>query len=147
LTSACMLNYTETSDRLNMFRGKGNVKMGTIYFVSDLEQLAVMAIKNAHDCADIDNDLSRILNTIRYGTERDANVLDAELRWKYPAINAMQQVANSLPGLPCRRTAGIRGGSSNKENLRIDYWGILCDTAIKKGLKRNFEECIDHIEE
>ena len=120
--------------------------MGTIHFVTDLEHLTQMALKQAYDCADIDNDLTRIRNTIQYGTNSEARALNFEMMQKYPAIRAMLQFANSLPARPTQRTAGARSESVDKENLRADYWGILCDTAIKKGIKKNLEECIDHIE-
>ena len=31
-------------------------------------------------------------------------------------------------------------------NLEQDYWGILCDIAIKKGIKKGLEDCIGHVE-
>ena len=119
--------------------------MGVIHFATDLESLTLNAIAKAHDCVDIVYDLSRIQTTIQYGTERDAGTLDLELRQKYPAICAMLQTANSMPTLPLQRTSVARNESVNKANLRQDYYGILCDTAIKKGIKKNFEECIDRI--
>lgn len=79
--------------------------------------------EHAHDCADIDNDLPRILNTIRYGTERDASVLDAELRRKYPAINAMQQAAYSLP----RFHVGVLLESEVDLPIRKTYGSIIFD--------------------
>ena len=72
---------------------------------------------------------------------------DLELRQKYPAICAMLQMANSMPTLSLQRTDVAKNESVNEANLRQDYYGILCDTAIKKGIKKNFEECIDCIEE
>lgn len=65
--------------------------MGCIFFVADLEQSTLMAIKNAYDCADIANDLARIQYTIQYGTDSEARALDCEMMQKYPAIRAMQQ--------------------------------------------------------
>lgn len=121
--------------------------MGVIHFAADLESLTLNAIAKAYDCVDIVRDLFRIQNTIQHGTERDAGTLDLELRQKYPAICAMLQTANSMPTLSIQRTSVARNESVNKANLRQDYYGILCDTAIKKGIKKNFEECIDRIEE
>lgn len=121
--------------------------MGSIFFVADLEQSTLIAIKNAYDCADIANDLDRILYTIQYGTDSEAHTLDCEMMQKYPAIRAMQQFANSLPVRPAQHTTGTRNESVDKKNLRADYWGILCDTAIKKNIKKSFEECIDYVTE
>lgn len=121
--------------------------MGSIFFVADLEQSTLIAIKNAHDCADIANDLARIQSTIQYGTDGEARALDREMTQKYPAIYAMLQFANSLPVRPAQRTTGTRNESVDKKNLRADYWGILCDTAIKKNIKKSFEECIDYVTE
>lgn len=119
--------------------------MASIFFVADLEQSTLIAIKNAYDCADIANDLARILYTIQYGTDSEAHALDCEMMQKYPAIRAMQQFANSLPARPARCTTGISCESADKKNLRTDYWAILCDTAIKKKIKKDFQECIDYV--
>ena len=34
----------------------------------------------------------------------------------------------------------------NKENLKLDFYGIICDVALKKGLKESLKDCIDHAE-
>ena len=100
--------------------------MGTIHFVSGLESLTLKALKDAEDCADILKDLGRI---------------------KYPAIDAMLQAADNLQAtrIPLCFTT-VKSGSSAKSNLQQDYWGIICDAAIKKGIKKRMEDCIDHIE-
>ena len=72
--------------------------------------------------------------------------LDLELWEKYPAINAMLQIANSLPVRPSQCASAAAGESPSKANLRQDYYSILCDTAVKKNIKKSIEDCIDHIE-
>ena len=121
--------------------------MGTIHFVSDLESSALNALKDAEDCADIVNDLGRIHYTVTHGSEQDARALDHELRQKYPAIDAMLQAADNLQAtrIPLCFTT-VKSGSSAKSNLQQDYWGIICDAAISKGIKKSIEDCIDHIE-
>lgn len=121
--------------------------MSTIYFVSDLESSTLKTLKDARDCADIVKDLGRINYTITCGAEQDARALDHELRQKYPAIDAMLRTADDLQAAPvfsCFPTA--KSIPSAKSNLRQDYWGIICDAAIKKGIKKSVKDCIDHIE-
>ena len=121
--------------------------MGTIHFVSGLESLTLKALKDAEDCADILKDLGRINDTITYGSEQDARALDYELQQKYPAIDAMLRAADALQTAPISSSlATAKSVPSAKSNLRQDYWGIICDAAIKKGIKKSIEDCIDHIE-
>lgn len=121
--------------------------MGTIHFVSGLESLTLKALKDAEDCADILKDLGRIKYTIAHGSEQEARALDYELQQKSPAIDAMLQAADNLQAtrIPLCFTT-VKSGSSAKSNLQQDYWGIICDAAIKKGIKKRMEDCIDHIE-
>ena len=121
--------------------------MGTIHFVSDLESSALKALKDAEDCADIVNDLGRIYYTITHGSEQDARALDHELRQKYPAIDAMLRAADALQTTPILSYfATAKSVPSAKSNLQQDYWGIICDAAISKGIKKSIEDCIDHID-
>lgn len=121
--------------------------MGEIYFASDLRERTLKELMEAHDCADVKNDLDRIQWTIQCGTNGQAGYLDREMRQKYPMIDYMLQVANHFPAQahsPRYCGKGITA-SPEKSNLEQDYWGILCDTAIKKGIKRRLEDCIDYI--
>ena len=120
--------------------------MGKIRFVSDLESSVLKALKDAKDCTDIKNDLDRINYTIIHGSEQAAWNLDYELRKKYPTINVMLQTADALkPPVPSY-FAPVQSAPSAKTNLRQDYWGIICDVAISKGIKERIEDCIDHID-
>lgn len=121
--------------------------MKTIHFKADMETATLKIINEAYDCAEAANDLLRIQNTIAYGTDEDAMCLDSELRRKYPAINAMLQIADSLPMQPSQRVASASIESPSKANLRQDYYGILCDIAVKKNIKKSIQDCIDYTEE
>ena len=109
--------------------------MGKIRFASDLEFSVLKALKDAEDCADIENDLNRINYTIAHGSDRAAWNLDYELRKKYPAIDIMLQAADALkpPMSSCFMPA--QDALSGKAALWQDYWGIICDVAISKALK------------
>ena len=121
--------------------------MGTIHFVSGLESSTLKALKDAKDYANIVNDLDRINCTITHGSEQDARALDNELQQKYPAIDAMLRAADALQTTPTPSYfTTAKSVYSAKSNLRQDYWGIICDAAIKKGIKKSIEDCIDHID-
>lgn len=119
--------------------------MGKIHFKDDVKVATWKAINEAHDCADVANDLIRIQRIIAIGTDEDALHLDLELRRKYPVIDTMLQIANSLPVQPSQCAAAAAGESPSKANLRQDYYGILCHIAVKKGIKKSIEDCIDHV--
>lgn len=123
--------------------------MGNIYFTSDLEIQVLKAIKEAYDCADVKNDLDRIRWTIQRGTNEQAGYLDREMRQKYPMIDYMLQVANHFPAQAHSQGYCGKGitESLEKSNLEQDYWGILCDTAVKKKIKETLERCIDRVED
>lgn len=123
--------------------------MGKIYFASDLRERTLKALMEAHDCADVKNDLDRIRWTIQRGTNEQAEYLDREMRQKYPMIDYMLQVADHFPVQAHSQGYCGKGitESPEKSNLEQDYWGILCDTAIKKGIKKRLEDCIDHVED
>lgn len=122
--------------------------MGKIYFASDLAEQTLKALTETHEDMDVMNDLNRIKQMIQCGTNEQARALDQEMRQKYPMIGYMLQAADNIPAqahssIYCGQGIMV---SPEKSNLEQDYWGILCDTAIKKGIKRSIEDCIDHIE-
>ena len=120
-----------------------------IYFYDDLVEKTVETIKEAYDCADTLKDLNRINQTIRniklYGNWSVAVQLDRELRQKYPCINSMVDFANSFPGLMPRSKKNYSVSEATLSNLEQDYYGILCDTAIKKQLVRSIKEFIKNV--
>lgn len=123
--------------------------MGKIYFASDLAERTLKALTETHEDMDVMNDLKRIQQMIQYGTNEQARALDREMRKKYPMIDCLLQAADNIPAqahfsIYCGQGITV---SPEKSNLEQDYWGILCDTAIKKGIKRSIEDCIDHVED
>ena len=79
--------------------------MGKIYFKADMENTTLNVIKEAHDCAEVANDLIRIQRTIAIGTDEDALHLDLELRRKYPVIDTMLQICLAWRFTCCRSRA------------------------------------------
>jgi ribosomal protein L34E len=121
--------------------------MKTICFVPELQEKTLKIIYEAHDCTEIAKDLYRINYINNFGSDEQARQLDNELRKKYPTISIMLNVGDSLQVVYQRPLNVYSASSFEKARLKQDYWGILCDTAIKKGIKNSIESCIDHIEE
>lgn len=117
-----------------------------IYFYDDIVAKTLETIKEAHDCADILCDLSRIeqakANVNLYGNVLAAEQLDRELREKYPLIDKMLNFANTmlLPAPQGRKSYSPSEAAIS--NLTQDYYGILCDTAVKKEIVREMKQFI-----
>ena len=120
--------------------------MGTIHFMPGLFETTWEVIKETRDYAEIVNDLNRIDRTIARGTDEEAPALDIALRQKYPAIAHMLAVAEILPKAPAMGSTGASVISPAKVGLRQDRCGILCDAALKAGIKRTMKDCIDCVE-
>jgi hypothetical protein len=121
-----------------------------IYFYEDMVAQILKTVKEAYDCADVCKDINRIENAVaqvkRRGDLGTANWLDHELRKKYPCIDAMIRIANAIPVSSPRITKTYSPDEAVIENLRQDYYGILCDTAIKKGFVHSAEEFIKSVD-
>lgn len=122
-----------------------------IHFFSTIQSRALEIIKETHDCADVLRDLNRIEQAKAniYTTYRGvfaADQLDCELRQKYPSIDIMLNLANAmLP--PSPKVAKICSAEDRAiSNLDQDYCGILCDTAVKKGLTHSIKDCIESVD-
>ena len=122
-----------------------------IHFFSTIQSSALEIIKEAHDCADVLRDLNRIEQAkanvyTTYGGAFAADQLDRELRQKYPAIDTMLDLANTM--LPPSPQAPSICSEEDREisNLNQDYCGILCDTAVKKGLVKTIKDCIESVD-
>lgn len=109
-------------------------------------------IKEAHDCEDILHDLDRIeqakANVYSFGGVFAAAQLDRELRQKYPTIDVMLGIANAMqpnPLFPLQNEQARSEEEKAVSNLQQDYCGILCDTAVKKGMKQSIEDCIENV--
>lgn len=120
--------------------------MGTIHFMPGLFETTWEMIKETRDYAEVVNDLNRIDRTIAGGTDEEAQSLDIALRQKYPAIAHMLAVAEILPTAPALGTARASVPSPAKAVLHQDRCGILCDAAVKAGIKRTIQDCIDCVE-
>lgn len=121
-----------------------------IYFYDELVAKIVETIKKAYDCADILNDLNRInhatANIKLYGKWSAADHLDQELRQKYPCIDNMVDFANSIPVTVPRVKKNYSPSETVLSNLEQDYFGILCDTAIKKQMVHSIKEFIKNVD-
>lgn len=120
--------------------------MGKIYFAEGLFENVLRIIKESHDYLDVANDLKAIQNTIHNGSDFDAINLDDYLRRKYPIINTMLNIADSMPAHPASANPDATSQSSYKSMLVQDRCGILCQVAIDKGLEQDLKSCIDHVE-
>lgn len=121
-----------------------------IYFYDELVAKTLETIKEAYDCADILNDLNRInqamTNIKLYGDWYAANQLDQELRQKYPCIDNMVNFANSISIPVPRAKKNYSAGEAVLSDLQQDYFGILCDTAIKKQMVHSVKEFIKNVD-
>lgn len=119
-----------------------------IHFYENLVAKTLETVKSAYDCADVYCDLLRINEAIKNAKQGSWAMgldLDQEMRRKYPVINRMDQFANAL-------STSIKNPQkhSNSEivvsNLNEDYYGILCETAIKKGIIHSVKEFIKSVD-
>lgn len=117
-----------------------------IHFYDELVAKTLQSIKESYDFADVLNDLIRINQAIAnvnlHGNWMAAYHLDQELRQKYPCIDKMVDVANSMltPAPQAKRM--YSASEAVISNLNQDYYGIICDAALKKQLVRSIKEFI-----
>lgn len=123
-----------------------------ITFYDGLFAKTLEIMKEAHDCVDILCDLDRIgqakANVYSYGGVFAADQLDRELRQKYPTIDVMLNIANSMrtnPLLPPQSGQNRTMEETAIDNLQQDYCGILCDAAVKTGVKKSIKDCITDV--
>lgn len=124
-----------------------------ITFYDGLFAKTLEIMKEAHDCADILCDLDRIgqakASVYSYGGVYAADRLDRELREKYPMIDVMLDFANTMRPNSLFLPQGGKACSEEERaisNLQQDYCGILCDVAVKKGMKQSIKDCITSVE-
>ena len=139
-----------------------------IFFKPELDSKALELIKELHDLLDVAADLDKIdqaqknidlyamhyqlrPDTISFSNYQislhDANVLNEELRKKYPAIEWMLDAAESLPRItPVRSSENTSVKPQEYYSLEQDRWGIKCHVLIKKGIVSYAEQFIDHVE-
>ncbi|MBE5861979.1 MAG: hypothetical protein E7295_03920 [Lachnospiraceae bacterium] len=134
-----------------------------IYFNNYYIYEACSIIHESKEFFDLKEDLSRIDEKIKniqrtfinhtndfevQEVLRQARELDEHLRRKYPTINKMLKIANSLP-IRSRQFApkNVTTKPTEVVLLEQDIYGILCDTILKKGVTRSIEEIIEYVEE
>ena len=133
-----------------MIRRYAILKNILLHFYDELVVRTLKTIKESYDCIDVLNDLNRIdqaiTNVNLYGNCTAAYQLDQKLRQKYPCIDRMVDVANSML-TPVPRTRRMYSASEAViSDLNQDYYGIICDAAIKKQLVRSIEELIKDVD-
>lgn len=121
-----------------------------IYFYDSAVAKTLEAIKDARDCADILNDLNRIeqakAGVNLYDNTSAAKQLHKELREKYPYIDVILNFVDTmLP--PSPRTAKVYSESEAVISaLTQDYYGILCDTVVKKEIVQGMKQFIKSVD-
>ena len=119
-----------------------------IHFHDNLVTKTLESIKESCDCTDILHDLDHIDQSIRnvrfYGNCAAAYQLDQELRQKYPCIDRMVDVANAMLISAPRARRMYSASEAIISDLNQDYYGIICDVAIKKQLIYSIKEFIKY---
>lgn len=119
-----------------------------IHFNRELIQKTYMTIQSSNNYADIFKDLNTISATIddikKTGNNYKGDLLDAQIRQKYPGVDAMIRYANKFPH--SNQTTASSPVEITISNLQQDEYGIICDTAIKIGLTDSFNSCIESID-
>ena len=119
-----------------------------IHFYDDLVFKTLDEVKSAYDCADVSHDLMRIrgaMTNAKHGDWITGQALDQQLRLKYPCINHMDRLT-STRSASTPQSQKLSDCEIVFSNLNEDYYGILCDTAIKKGIIHNIKEFIKSVD-
>lgn len=123
-----------------------------IYFYGELIYEAEKYIHNAYELYDIRQDMEKIeyaeRNIYSAGGIQYAHKLDEELRKKYPTIDMMIDVANSLPKTYENQLGDKKGNRPLElDILQQDWCGIICDVLLKKEVVESLEQCIRKVTE
>lgn len=140
-----ILNFAKTLEAVNRLSSNDKIR----YFANLIKNGYFTANKVENDLFDVLNDLKSIEYVI-YEVKSIENLqiarkLDKDLREKYPIINQMIAIANSF------YNASINSSTSPQpidafENLKQDYYGILCDTLLKKQITNSIEQFIEKVD-
>lgn len=128
-----------------------------IHIKNSINCQVLMTIKEAKDFVDVLNDLTEInnakdnlsnsfTNQQLIQAENEAIKLDDVLSKKYRYINELIRIGNSMLA-PFTQNNRSNKGPTVIEMLDQDYFGILCETAIKKGIIHKVEEYIDYVDQ
>lgn len=122
-----------------------------IYFNQDLAKEALKIAHETHELSDVLNDLNRINATLSSVPSIEnlvkAKMLDDELRSKYPTIDKMIALANSLPVYPVVNSQRVSNDLPEYANLNQDYFGILCDVLLKKQVTTSIEQFVEKVDQ
>ncbi len=133
-----------------------------IYFKKTYCDEALRQTKEYRDLLDVWHDLEKIQSLIeeinfadksRFGTVGDslfqrAKALDSQMRQKYPMIETMLNAASRRISYRTTMRPAPRKHICDQvvSELEQDTYGILCDTAIKKGIIRKIDEFIERVD-
>ncbi len=121
-----------------------------IYFNDSAVAKTLETIKAAHDCANVLCDLSQIeqakANVNLCGGVSVARQLDKKLRKKYPCIDTMINFANTMLSQVSQSKKTYSPNEAAVSNLIQDYYGILCDTAVKKEIVQEMKQFIRFVD-
>lgn len=122
-----------------------------IYFNQDLAKEALKIAYEAHELSDVLNDLNRINATLSSVPSVEnlvkAKMFDDELRSKYPTIDKMIALANSLSVYPVVNSQRVSNDLPEYANLKQDYFGILCDVLMKKQVTTSIEQFVEKVDQ
>ncbi len=119
-----------------------------IEFYNDKVFAALELIKDSKECVDVYNDIQTINNYMQNVPNgrsiSEAISFDSFLRRKYPCIDLMLNIASAMNR---NQTEILQSAEAVVlSNLRQDYYGILCDTALKKQLVGEIKEFIKRVD-
>lgn len=127
-----------------------------IHFDEDLTANALKIVRESIDLSETANDIDNIDKIKRMLLMRPtpqllslARKFDILLRKKYPTISEMLVAANRLPFLPASGAANNAQDPpypQEYKNLEQDYFGILCDVLMKKGITASIEQFIKKLD-
>lgn len=120
-----------------------------IHFDKDLAAKAFKITHEALDLIDVAHDIDAI-NGILSSPPIAENIavaagLDKTLREKHPTIEKMLEIADCFPISPASGAPNYAQDSlypQEYKNLEQDYFGILCDVLMKKGIINSIEQFI-----
>ena len=125
------------------------MRCNMIHFYSEPVAKVLEIIIDSSDCANIRQDLNRIeqakINVNLYGNLVSAYKLDQELREKYPCIHIMNDYAKAIDPQILQNTNHYTPSEAIVSNLDNDKYGILCDTALRKGVIQEIKQFIQSV--
>ena len=124
--------------------------MSKLYFHESLVKQAESIVRETRDLFDAATDMGKIQQAVNniYGLngKQNARLLDIELQQKYQIIGQMFAVANTIANILPNFAPSSSYEPLEVENLRQDYYGILCHVLLKKSVIKSIEQFIQKIE-